>query len=316
MYQEFNVSLMSQVPGVITGFATSNGITLPATISYVEGGTNAQNKRVHATRSGDDGAYAFIEAPRLNGTVAAAISTPPTKVHCIGGTTPVHWMCAIVEFGYNLYRHLYLGNMEKLGNYTGGEVISASNFATHQASPNSPSYSISYVDNQSLFNAIQSFAPNVVVGGNTVSSAGGVKVTHADNPISFRKFRHSNIGSTPTTNFIGDEVFGGYGDSVNDGMLARAKSSFAGAAILVPINLYVSRTPAGVDVRFTPIGRPSGARLVRMDGLDPGSQIEVGNKLWRVWPMIRKSTSKTVGKGTAWPADETSYLVGMAYLED
>jgi hypothetical protein len=53
-----------------------------------------------------------------------------------------------------------------------------------------------------------------------------------------------------------------------------------------------------------------------MDGIDPGQAIEVGNAIWRCFPVFRKSESSFVSRGTFWNASETSYLVGLAYLED
>ena len=33
------------------------------------------------------------------------------------------YIAIITEHGYNLHRHLYLGFMEKIGDYVGGEVV-------------------------------------------------------------------------------------------------------------------------------------------------------------------------------------------------
>jgi hypothetical protein len=300
-YQEISVSSVTEIPAAANAFMAANGISVPFTLSAAIGGTNNQDKDVIATHA--NGNRAFCRSPKLNGSQNNPFVPAPTKIHCFGGTSPVHWCAVVIEFGYNLYRHLYLGHMEKLGDYTGGEVVAATNFPDAQSSQN---FTIGYDDAQYLFNAAQNYAAQ--------AGSGGVMVTHADNPIAWRFFKAPKNIFLSLANIPGDAVLGGYADSWNDILLARARTSYAGAQILVPVNLLVSRG-GGSDGYFSPIGKPSGVRMVRMDGLDPGAQIDVGNKKWRVFPQIRKSESTSVSRGTYWNSTETSWMVGLAYLE-
>lgn len=238
-----------------------------------------------------------IVSPKINNSVSL-----PTSVAFIGGLSPEPFIAIIVQYGDNLFRHLYLGYMEKLGGYTGGEVISASN------GPSTSSASArSYLGgNRYLFNARQAVA--------SAGASGGVLVRHADNDDSWRAFR-STTSLNPVTAFTGQEALGGFGDAVNDGYLARGRSPFAGVNQLTPINLFVPQPILG-DCNFRPIGCPAGVRLVNMQDLPVGARIEIAGEYWRCYPATSRSSQTSMPPGTSnWPSRETSFMVGYAYFE-
>lgn len=323
MYQEIAVTSVTDIPALVASFASSAGWSVAGTVltrpgggeSFTLGssitGTNNQEKDVKITRNADTTKLAFARSPRLNGTSGDLPFVPsPSKVHCIGGTDPEAYLGIVIEYGFNLYRHLYVGNMEKIGSYTGGEIITGSNFPdTFSGSP-AFGFNINYADFgvQYPFSSTHNYT--------TAPLSGGVHVVHADNPT--YPWRHiRSVGLGFAAQFGQDETvaLGGFRDSINDALISRAKSTYAGAGILVPVNMYAVRQ-GGADPYFSPLGRPAGVRYVRMDGIDPGQAIEVGNAIWRCFPVFRKSESQFVSRGTYWNASETSYLVGVAYLED
>ena len=51
-----------------------------------------------------------------------------------------------------------------------------------------------------------------------------------------------------------------------------------------------------------------------MDYIDIAQTISVGGKTWRCFPVFKKYMTTSVD--TSNYSDETSYIVGMAYLED
>src|SRR5690606_35716827 len=64
------------------------------------------------------------------------VAQTPTKLFLISMLTPEPYLAIVVEYGYNSYRHLYLGNMEKVGNYSGGEIIGGASGPTSTTNTN------------------------------------------------------------------------------------------------------------------------------------------------------------------------------------
>lgn len=229
----------------------------------------------------------------------------PTQVHLIGALTPEPYIGIIVEYGTNLYRHMYIGNMEKIGDYQGGEVISCTD-GPGNASSTRTYYSMNM---KYLFSGRQN--------RRAAAESGGVHVDHADNAYSWRFFAASTAtNSTPLLSFPVNSVIGGFNDAINDGYLARGRSPFANQQMLVPINLYNPDNLVG-DVEFVPIGKPAGIRMVNMQDLEPGQEIVVGGMLWRVFPSHSRRFESTMPEstdvGSNPPEFETSLWVGYAY---
>lgn len=319
-YTESAISAITDAPALIRSFASSAGwtvdgsgnITRPGggqsfSVGANYNGPNNQNGDLYFIRNDDTTKIAYARGPRLNGVSANAPFVPaPTKLHCIGGTVPEAYLGVVVEYGFNLYRHLYLGNMVKLGSYTGGEVFSANNHYDWGVSFN---YSFdAYIENNMRY----LFSANNLEG---VNFAGGVHVVHADNPVPWRSFS-GLAGLQPATFPANWMVLGGLKDSVNDHYTNYASSTFSGAAILVPINLWCPKTNSGGATLYAPIGHPAGVRMLRMDGLTPGQSVEVGNKIWRIFPEFRKLETSFIPRGTFWNAYESSGVFGLAYLEE
>ena len=315
MFEEHAITALTDIGPLVDTFADDAGWTVTGTsanpiLTRAGGGMSF---RLDAAVTGydytlswnDTGATATSNArfvsPKLNGTSSVPVVSVPSKVYLFGNED---FIAIVVEYGFNSYRHLYLGNMEKAGSYTGGEVIGGCTPATGSASHHFP---IDYRDHSYLFEAQQ----RVHASGN----CGGVHVVHADNPTPWRRFRGAN-DTTVMDSFDNTCALGGFGDDVNDGYIARGRSSYAGAQILVPLNLYASMPITG-DTLFVPLGSPLGIRAVNMADIDPAATFLLGADTWQCFPAFAKSVATTVGQGGAgWAAAESSYLVGYAYPRD
>lgn len=343
MYSQYAISSVAEVPPLIKAFAANLGwttsgvciLTRPGggeTFSVTAGTAMDQQSGYQAPR----GMHHWIEVshatvyrfnpraymPRLNGDYNLGWDTAtPTKLHLMGGEEEdTAYIAAVVECGFNLYRHIYIGNIVKIGDYQGGECVSLNNNARYPRDVNNFPFQIyDAYDTRFLFSQSNGFNanyfPEVSNAENNVPDrhmrCGGVKIQHADNPNTWRYF-------TDFGGFQAKEVLGGWRDGPQDFQVAKAHCSFAGATMLVPVNLWVSHIaqPSRYDARFIPIGHPAGARMVNMRDLGPGNEIEVGNKHWRVFPEFSKRDTWSTARGTAWAAYESTGHQGLAYLVD
>lgn len=230
------------------------------------------------------------------------IAQAPTKMHLFGGLLPQPYVAAVIEYSPGFFRHFYVGYMEKLGEYSGGEVMSGSIFETYQ----NVNYDSNY--HQYLFGGMQSqwASPN---------GCGGVRLVDGDLGGQLgATFQAQTTRDSTAANLIANRVLGGFRSNINDQQIARGQVTYAGVQVLVPVNLYLTRAQS----RITPIGRPPGVRMVNMSNLDPAAPVNVGGKNWRCFPQFKKGGTGGVGGGspTTNILDESSYLVGYAYLED
>lgn len=227
--------------------------------------------------------------------IAGAFQSP-TRLHLFGGQESAPYLGVAIEFSPGFFRHGYLGYMEKIGTYGGGEITTSSYFTKSTA--NSRDYSAD--DHKYPFSGVYHLKP---------TNEGCVRIMHPDVGADAIVF-NSSMSGRGSSDLIANRVLGGFRDNINDGKLANGLSTFAGSSILTPINMY--RTLE--SNRVQPIGRPAGVRMIRMDYIDIAQTISVGGKTWRCFPVFKKQMTTSVS--TANYSDETSYIVGMAYLED
>lgn len=324
-YQALTVSAMTDIPAAVAAYAITQGwtvntttptqpiFTLPTTDTLIKWQLSATVSGVDhtltwaANGSAVPTSTANTRSPKLAPTSGTTAVVPaPTKVHVFITPAPneTPYLILAIEYGTNLFRHLYLGRMEALGAYTGGEIVSGNQgpMTSYSATRSFRDYQVQHL-----------FESRSGVWGST--QCGGVNVYYpADNASQWRKFYGFQTGTI--TSLPSDSVIGGFGDGVNDGYVARGESPFAGINPLVPISLY-SVKPITSDISFVPIGRPPGVRLVNMRNLDPGASINVGGVQWRVFPSFAKNESQTMPAGLGnWRSYESSYYVGYAFREN
>lgn len=316
-YQESVISAMGDIPELVATFAAAHGWTVTGAASApvltrAGGGLSFQltdsisgNDHILAVAQSGGAtatANARIVSPKLNGTATPAVSVP-SKVHLFADSTPEPFLAIVVEYAFNSYRHLYIGNLVKASGFTGGEVISGAQPLNSNTSFQFPT---SYRTAHYLFGAF----PNGVVAQ---ANSGGVHVNHADNPTPWRRF-YGTGSSFPGwfTTMDSSVALGGFCDDINDGYIARGRSPFAGVQLLSPITLYAS-VPITGDTLFAPLGHPAGVRHVNMADLEPGAEFAIGSQTWKVFPAFSKGPTTVAKSASGWGLAETSYDVGYAY---
>lgn len=312
-YQQSTISAITDIPALVAAFAASHGWTVDgstlqrgddptAAVFTLAANITGSDHTLTVTASGAPSCV--LRSPKLRGTAGSPEVPLPTSLHIFADSDPEPFIAIVVQYDYNQYRHLYIGNLVKYGDYVGGECVSAAN--VHASNNGFDRFPIHYrFDTNHLFNASSRVMSD--------TTSGGVRVTHANNPTTWRRFFGTNA-FTPMGNFDNATVLGGFGDDVNDGYLARAVSPFSGVNVLVPANLYASMPVTG-DTTFVPIGHPAGIRLVNMESFDPGDVINVGADEWMVFPAIRKDPTNLDAPQLpgGWAQYETSGVIGYAY---
>lgn len=327
--EEHIITSLSEIPSLVEAFATSVGWDVtsgpvirhpdyagsgPGGIAFSLTSASAGLERdlIWSSSGGIATSRALIRAPILSARTSPFTSyvLSPSRVFLISMLTPEPYIAIVVEFGPNQYRHLYLGFMEKIGDYEGGEVVSACNGMIAQS--NSDPVWNGLGGNMFLFEAHQAIMAR--------ADSGGVHIDHAENATPWRRFRTANFVESDGIDagtFDAGEVIGGFGDSVTDHFVAKGKSAIAGASLLVPINLLASVKPSSSVTRFINIGHPAGVRMVNIENMEPLSEVTIGSETWRIFAAIRKSPlltmARPVGAGLVYRAEETSYNLGYAY---
>lgn len=237
----------------------------------------------------------------------------PTRTFLFGDSVEEPWMSAVVEFGFNNYRHMYFGHANRLGAYTNGWLIYSNwypNYTNIACGPGNQD--IAY-----MFRAYRTTSRNETAS--LKANCGGIAVVHADNTAGdFRRFFMGiNSINSPFDSVVGDEVFGGTTDGIIGALEKRGRAPFAGANILWPFNLFAVQGATTEDAELFPLGEASGIRGVNMDGLEPLQEIIIGTTTWKVFPEFVKGDDASVAKGSLGECTKiSSGILGLAYPKD
>lgn len=242
---------------------------------------------------------------RINGTTSAPDVPAPSDLHLFTGVESGQaFIAGVIQFGFNRYRHFYIGNTVKRGAYAGGECFAGTQFLNSNSSGNYPA-------NTSQAKFLFGASSNLTSTPLPVDGHGAVHVDHAGNAVKLFPNRLNPIGAAGI-GFVANRVFGGANERVNEAVSAYGEMPFDAATLITPMNLYITE---GSPVRARAVGHPAGARLVSMKNLAPNATFIIAGNTWRAFPFFRKSASNVVPFGTGWGADETSQYLGAAYPE-
>ena len=349
-YSVQTASDMADIPPLIAAFAAARGWTVDGTeITRPGGGRTfvlsaekralntfySPHRLVIKDKALPDARGLWTSAPQLGGTFNPPQPSAPTKLHLFGNDAPYDeegavapWIAVVIEFGYNHYRHVYIGNMVKFGSYAGGEIISSNYFCQRGYQNYQTEIGMWSAYNRWLFSAgatsTETEGDGAAEGerGPWGRTTGGVNIEHAENPNTWRKFSKYFDDSNNMRNMPADIVFGGIKDGgIASGLLRRGVSDYAGADILIPYTLFVPNAADGDNYRIRPIGFPAGPRAIDMRNIQSEASITVGNRNWRVFGEFQRNPDTTVYKvgGTnvtgSWWLNETSGYIGVAYPE-
>lgn len=338
----YAITSITEIPPLVATFAAAVGFTASGTaeasvthptyagaktftVSALVSGTGAaRRERIQVSTNTTGGNNALAESPKLNptggNTAASVVLRQPTALHLFGNLegdatdAGASFIAGVIEYGHNLYRHFYLGYVEKTTDYGGGEVTTG----TSQCWTNISTGNYVWTD----VNSLQITLPFSAFNRNDTTNGG----LHVDHPEAAQPWYLFTLGRTSLlpdfdSNFStsgNSVVLGGYRDSINSGLMAAGKSPFSGAQVLTPINLYIGKRE-GSSQFFRPVGAPAGVRMVHMGDLEPGAVVTLGSVSWRVFPIFSKSSEDTVRvpnvstAAYAYPERNNSHLVGMAY---
>lgn len=342
-YQVSTITALNQIPAILKTFADSLGFTTttvsgtqvtvkhptytPAKIFTVQSLTSGSGatlrEQISVNTDAPGSTAAICESPKLNPTqvnsAGAVVVSTPTKVHLFGklaggaSDSGETFIAGVVEYGYNLYRHFYLGYIEKITAFDNGELVTGSAY-----------WPVGKNSNTSLYcdadNSRFPFSANNGIAGD--AGNGGAYIVSVGNAVPWRMFSSGTWtnGHTFDQHFAtlgASLILGGYKDNINSGYMAAGKSPHAGAQLLAPVNLYIGKLVSTTQY-FQAVGRAAGARLVHMEDLEPGAAITIGSQTWRVFPVFAKSTTLSYSTSistaaNAFPTGNSSHFVGMAY---
>lgn len=352
-YRESACTDMDQVPGLIASFAGSLGWAVEndgaarllrrpgaggtqfrvATVKSTVGSTNYEAVSVarvglaaFATNLATElrYQYALLRSPWLSSAQRQPFIPKPSKLHCFGEGGANPFLAFVVEYGFNVYRCLYLGTLGAGLALGGGEVVSVSSGVTGMTQ--------TWFDiGQSGWNGLFSGRYHSNEGTTGLSdSHGGIYIAGKDDAgvVGFSRFGFPDGNSDPSLAGVASPfrgVWGGPRDGPDDQLISAGFSPFSGNVILHAINLFTA-VNSGTETRAAPLGHVVGARAVNMRDIEPGSLHEIGNKLWRCFPMLRKNfdavtragepdATGTGGNRYVYAREDTSWYWGVAFLQ-
>lgn len=224
---------------------------------------------------------------------------PFTAHHFFLGTNP-DYIYGVLEYTPGIYRHFGFGEIEKIGDWTGGEWCGAHVWAGsgQEDDPTSVQHSV-------LFDgAHQSFV------GDFIDEAATFHMEGLPNQAA-SKWANVGDGAGAAGQDRGgasrSRVMGAFrgGQWINmfGWFAAQTQSAFIP---LIPISvIYKDNTPSPDDLRL--LGFVPNVRQMQMTHFNPGDTFTVGTDTWRVFPAVRKRNAQD--------NQEESRDMGIAYLQ-
>lgn len=213
-------------------------------------------------------------------TVSSVVShvAATSSVWLFGGNDPQPWLLIVIMTEPGVYRHAYLGYLDRYGAWTGGAVLDGVSFG-HRGGYDPLAWDSEY--------SHMLFSPSRWDGGVYAEAGprGGVFVRGA-------------AGASPAVSFVEDTSSyfpddapvggGGYGDYYARALRDPGTAPYSGEAALITIVLFADMLRTG---RWAPIGRVPGIRMMHITDYDPGELYSYAGKNWRVFPLCRKAGS-------------------------
>lgn len=222
---------------------------------------------------------------------------PYTSYHfftdSVASATYIH---AVLEYDSGLHRHMSFGNLNKVGDWTGGEYACGHSWDTGTNSDNP------------LFDG-HSFLFEAVTDA-SASLHGTIRCVGLPGQDADSKYGVVWGGTSPGNDGNGDprvNIVGGFRDgplmNAFGGLVTNPANGFV-ALIPVPV-FYLNTTPTPDEL--TLLGYAPDMRYVNMTNLEPGAVYTVGSERWRVFPFTRKQFLKS--------NTEESWNAGVAYRD-
>ncbi len=295
-------------PGII-GFS-KNGIFVA--FQYTEA-TDSGVLACYQNLSNDDGTSVWLSTGDAGVGQASLIASqfdlgrhvnifagPHAAYHFFEQNASPAYCHIVVEVDTNRFRHFGFGEIEKIGDWQGGE------------------YSYAHEWNQTTPNIDAPFSS--VHGMGLEANSGGISQTKyatmhvRDQPEQAAGDRWALIGAASNFPFGTDRAGndrlpcqGGSRGGINSQMSPIRLSQLTAFKPLIPIVVHVSDTDGAPDtVRL--LGTQPDVRVVNMASLDPGEQLVIAGETWFIFPWVRKQFLKN--------DTEESWNAGLAYRQE
>jgi len=295
-------------PGII-GFS-KNGIFVA--FQYTEA-TNSGTLAVYQNLSNDDGTNVWLSTGDSgNGVASLTASTfessrnvnriagPHAAYHFFEQDSNPAYCHIVLEVDTNLFRHFGFGEIEKIGDWQGGEYCYGHDWRQAASQIDSPISSAHTL-------------------GLDANSAGAGQTHYAtmhvrDQPEQAAADRWAGVGTRG--NFpqgldrAGNDklpCIGGTRGGINSQMSPFRISQLTAFKPLIPIVVHMANTSPAPDASRL-LGTQPDVRLVNMANLDPSEQFVIAGETWFVFPWVRKQFLQN--------DTEESWNGGLAYRQE
>ncbi len=269
------------------GWDDTADIEIHQSLAFISAGTALG---AHTNDSGNGGSSDALRSMSDIG------NGPFTKHTFFAGTTPSLHLYAVLEYAPGLYRHFAAGELDKIGDWTGGEFVCGHNWSQSGANESDPDNS-----NHSVFMDI---GCNLVAIGNTMHLEG-----MPGEPSAASKWGVSARNLTVGNDTDGDERTllncGVRGGPYTVSLSGKTSSLTQGLIPLAQIPCFYRDLDPDPDA-FYLLGYFPNIRMVNMTSFQPGNEFVQGSDTWVIFPLVRRLDTGSV---------ERSGFGGLAYLK-
>ena len=263
--------------------------------------TDTTNVRLRAS-TGINTGLAVSAQPGVSTAEAVANCNagPFATVFFFGDTTPAPYIHCVFDTGSAVFRHFSLGEVQKIGSWTGGTYFDAMNVSTSSSFNANPTVTQHHVMfGMGSSNGTEG-AVRCDVDGNTSYFAPIADASNFTTPVVFcggTGGSSTSLGASGGASFETRDPEGFHFASVN---------SWSGITPLRPIKMRVERTGGFMSE----IGYVPGIRRVNISRWAVGDEFSIGPDTWKVFPWWRQGV-RPAGDTTS----EYSEQYGFAYLK-
>jgi hypothetical protein len=212
------------------------------------------------------------------------------------------WAFLTIRYGFNQYRHVYMGTLHSIGNVGFVDVIGGSNSGYRYGGRSEPSYFKGSEGLRPIFMYINS--SDYYEDRLEVNRRGGVYVVHSDLTQAVKPFKDSEIVSV--SDWPDHFTLCRYHLSSGVDELCSLPP-VPGGSVLIPYPMYVIEGQEE-NLKIYPLGTVKGVRYVNLNNLNPEEERVVGVNNWKMFPELSKQSQHKWEK-----KDENNYVFPFSY---
>lgn len=225
---------------------------------------------------------------------------PYTAYHFFLGTSPDVFYC-VLEYAAGIYRHFGFGNIDKIGDWTGGEFVAGHGWHyDSKDNPNHPNHSV-LLDGGHVSTSSEE--------GRRAATIHIEGMPNQDGSSKWGLVGGSTSSSYPGTDRAGEDrviVTGGCRKSPHLTMMGWVRGDkLSGLIPLIPIPLFYLDLTVTPNIPLYPLGFMPDVFHIQMAAFDAGDEITIGSDTFKIFPMVRKRYEND--------NEEESWNAGLAY---